>query len=218
MNNDRIWFANNGANVIGPFTSTELIQHSKSFTGTMVWGPGLTAWISFLEWKEKPNLDLARAYFLDHERHIPRTLNEIIDLITPSTHLQLVRFWLPVAGRSVSLFEVPEVCNAMGLPLRQQVRSKIEGTLILQKEGVRVSIPTETISANGVGARIGNNITFSGEVLISLRSEQLSGIEPTEATVLYNHNGSIGLRFNQLEPKSKNRIIEFVNSRQVDAA
>jgi hypothetical protein len=150
-------------------------------------------------------------FYLDHERHIARSLEEAIDLIRPSQELGQIRFWSPELGKTQSIFEIHSICQMLGLRARIP-RVPLEGIALIKKDGVQITVPTANISVGGLGARADEDFILSGDVVLVIRASGLDEIGPIKAAVIYNSRGKVGFRFFETTSHEKTKIEEFIRT------
>jgi hypothetical protein len=84
---------------------------------------------------------------------------------------------------------------------------------VIERGNLRVVAAVETVSAGGLGIRLGPEIALSGEVVLRLRGDGLSDIAPIRARVAYSRAGSVGLAFQGLGAETAAKIATYVRER-----
>jgi hypothetical protein len=218
----KMWFvcgACTGSKIHGPLTTSEVELELLASPTTTVWWKGIEHWMSGSEWLQMRDSALqnrSKHYFFDHERHIPRSLQETLDLIVPSKKIiQRIKLWSPVDNRSKSVFEVKPICDALGLKMRKFVRTPLSGVAVIKSGTMSFITELESVSAEGMGVKVSSGVELpKGEVTVTFERTEINQLAPVTAKLLYSHGGLAGFKFERINSESSHRIISHVKERE----
>lgn len=208
------WFVCVASTTMGPLSTEEVESFLAVSPNTMVWWRGMRYWVTPDEWYSMRDFVIANeaeVYFLDHERHIPRTLEEVVELVKPAgAYLSQIMLWSPKESRSKSVYEDKTICEALGLQHRQNVRAQANGLVVLKKGNVEYICEINTVSSSGLGATLMHNVEVSGEVTVFFKSSEIGDIAPIKAKIIYKHDRELGIKFEVMNAEAASYIISYI--------
>ena len=220
MDLKRMFFACTQGKTKGPLNSIEVEQMIVETPDALIWWKGQLHWQTAGEWlacKERVLGEQRQVYYLDHERHIPRTIEEVTDLLIPSKAvLSQVKIWSPVDGFSRSVFESRSICEAMGLRRRENIRTALDGNVTISKGKIILNAEIDTISSVGIGIHLNRNLdpALAGEFTITFKRTELLDVAPVSAELLYSQKDGVGFKFSRMSAETSHHIIGHVRSRE----
>jgi hypothetical protein len=218
MECEKVWFVAVDSKALGPLDDEAAEMLVESDPNALLWWQGQSNWVSPTEWMEMRGEVTARrggVYFLDHERHIPRSLPETIDLLMPSLgDIKAIKLWSHQANRNLSVYEVPEICMHLGISGRKYIRTALRGSAALKIDGQEIIAQLSSISISGIGLEVSLPVGASKDCTIEICSGPMAGTGPIEVTALYCQNGTTGFSFKALDRKTQDLISAYVRSRE----
>lgn len=207
----RKWFLFKREGLWGPFSSEEIKRLAKELDA--IWGLGISP-VSVSDWKkEKKDIELylEKAYFLEHEKHIPRSKEELLDLLKPMKNedLPFIRLFCHDEKRSYMVYEKEELALALGILNRKNIRAEVEGLVLIKKGKEKIIAPLSTISREGLGVKLKGE-PFQGEVEIFIRTKLLKELVRLNAEVLYYKKGIMGLKFTTISDADEAKVKKLV--------
>ncbi len=201
-----------GQSINGPLTTADCEVLKRANPDAVVWWMGATSWSSPEIWRAKKNSLEAKLdpwFYLDHERHIPRTFEEAVDLLRPADRLESIKLWSPSLERAQSVFEIRALCRVLGLPEREP-RVPLVGIVLIQQSEQLIEAQTKDLSTGGLGARVVSAVPLSGEVILSVESLNGINIGPMNAEVVFHRGERVGFKFTEINSNRKAEIEDFI--------
>lgn len=233
-----LWFIHSAGSVWGPFSSAEVQSRidSHSFdTNSLVWARGTNEWLPLSEWSTlNKKLDIAakqavsKVWYCDSGTGAPvgpLTQEELIQHLQGLNRWDIVTLWGAGQPKWLTLFEMPEVMELVGISRRTHPRAPLLATALLTPNEEAVSpqlLQVKTISVGGFSVKNGGYFNRGDKVQISIRSEQLEKSLHATGEILYvSQRGEAGIRFANLTPGDTKIIEQYIkrfNLEEADAA
>lgn len=223
--NPMTWFVHHDEKILGPFTSTKILQDLKSGEisyGAYVWSKGQVEWIPVSDWEI--NLDaLVAQSDSSKQKWKLRTPDEtfenvdfaeVVKKLKAMENLNRVTVSQQNATQWVPIYSSYAFMEALNLSRRNFLRAPLMGLAKVTKLGSRFSyvVKTASLGQGGIGV-FGLSPHFDSGMLVNIRieSEDLSCSINVNGSVVYNTDkGFIGIRFGDLPAESVAVIIEYL--------
>lgn len=218
------WFLLNAGQVTGPMTPEEIDSQLPGTSEPLVWGRGLTDWVSPEAWRKAMKTlgaaltEVVRAeephwrYRLEGREYGPYTSAEFIDALKKVTDYSNV----DVTGEGFNgwreIYAVQKIVDELGITRRAHQRVPIMGTLQVESAVGNFTAKVVSISEGGLGINDAPPLPIGEKLKGTMRSPHLFSEIPCTLEVVYvGSEGFTGLRFLQLPMEAQSAVIEYVN-------
>jgi hypothetical protein len=219
---DRRWFLLDINQVNGPFSVPEIEGMLQSVANPLIWGRGLSEWISPMLWREAlkdPNFSNPvtaqepRWKYRSGDREFgPVSYSELIQALKKELDYTGITVWNETTNEWAEIYLVPKVSDELGVSRRVHPRVPIMGTLQCDLPQGSTSVKVISISEGGVGVSSAANFKIGDKFKATLASPNLFISINCIIEVMYvGTEGYCGLRFVNLPMEAKSAVIEYVN-------
>jgi hypothetical protein len=214
------WFIHANDVVTGPFDTDTVrtkLQTGQVPSGSYIWWKGQREWIPISAWESQvDHIDAGRTPLG------PLTENELIENLKSMISLARVRLWAVGMEKWTSLFEVPDVMDALGISRRENQRAPLMGTVAVTRSNEDPKgyvLRTAAISVGGMGVNGKHDLRSGDAVSLLIKSPEIPGNMHLRGEVAYvTANGYCGIRFMQIHAESQAMILAYVKKFNQDAA
>jgi hypothetical protein len=221
------WFLYTDDIVSGPF-STEEVQ-TKLGTGQLttksfIWWKGQREWISLSMWQDQLS-QILEAGVTQTQKAVwyadlgttpigPLTQAELIQTLKPYTDLGRVRLWAVGMEKWMSLFEVHDVMELLGISRREFERAPLMGTVAITRgneDPKGFVVKAGSISVAGMGVANAHDLRRGDDIALLIKSKDLPNVLHVRGEVVYvTESGYAGVRFFKVHPESHSIIHDYV--------
>jgi hypothetical protein len=217
------WFLNNDEDISGPF-STEDIQKQIE-TGLpkdcFIWGKAQKDWITVRQWSaslptllhtsDKKLTSLKWHMAREGKSEGPYAREDLLHMLSNLSSLEGVMLWNKEMTGWVSVFDLHELMEEIGVDRRHTPRAKIRGTVKVTSGDISSIGQIQTLSEGGLGI-IGLENGFPGQELqVEIRAAALGGPIRAKAEIKYvTKSGFTGLHFTQISMEAKSTLIDYI--------
>jgi len=119
-----------------------------------------------------------------------------------------------------SLFEIPEVMDALGMSRRENQRAPLLGTVAVTRSNEDPKgyvLRTASISVGGIGVNGKHDLRTGDSVSLLIKSPEIPGNMHLRGEVAYvTANGYCGIRFGQVHSEVETLILDYVKKFSAD--
>jgi hypothetical protein len=218
---EKIWYKSEERKTSGPMTTMDLECAIINEETALVWWKGAPEWINVSKWREMRDEFIQSkipVFYLEPEKLVPMSLEETICVVKSRPFLGAVKLWTAQSEMGLSVFELEDICNALGINGRKQKRVPFNGNIVLENGNVRLIAKVRSLSAGGVGAVVSPDVDLSGELLIRFHSQELMNVAPIKSELVFRKNDSAGFKFNYVDSESLSAIVSYLRKNEEKAA
>jgi hypothetical protein len=214
------WFVQTGTKIHGPLDVLAVEQLYLKNMNCLVWGKGMSEWISFSEWKKNAETIAEKEarsslWQYRHNDQVSKIL-KIDDLVTELKALPTFDNVYVKSDQDPKwqiLFTSNPVTQKLGITRRTQLRVPIfgffEGHNITTNEDFRCKLLT--LSEGGCGFTEAMGLKIGHSIRGQLVSPNLNQSLLITGEVVYSGpGGELGIKFSTLSPESKSLVYEYV--------
>ncbi len=229
------WFLYSNEVVTGPF-KTEDVQ-TRINTGALppksfIWWKGQREWIPIATWQEQLDSILAAAttqaqkpvWYIDAGTSPigPLTQDEMISNLNSINDLGRVRLWAVGMQKWVSLFELHDVMELLGISRREHERAPLMGSVAVTRSNEDPRgfvVRAASISVAGMGLSGSHDLRRGDEVALLIKSPDLPGNIHVRGEIAYTtEQGYAGVRFAKTSAETQAIILDYVKRFKVAIA
>lgn len=219
----RKWFVLSNDEVHGPFEKEQIPEELSKFSSPLIWGRGLTDWLSPEQWNKvlsdyQANAERARA---QNERlwmvryrgqELPAMpYPQMIDYLKTIPDHAEVLIWTEGYPEWKEIYQIHKVLDDLGVSRRRHPRVPIMGQVDFENQGGQFSGRALSISEGGLGVTDTPPVRIGDRFKVVVKSSNLfSPLHATVEVVFAGADGYCGLKFSGLPMESKSAIIEYV--------
>lgn len=224
------WFLMQSEKVVGPMSADEIdrkLAQGDLKSTDLVWGMGLTTWVSLDQWRnERPRLEAAAKeaipeppsetwhYAYDGKSYGPFSRKDLLQQLKPIDNVPGISLWTKGMKEWAPIFEFHDVLSELGVNKRQIPRAEINGKAILKTNGVTLVAQLFSVSEGGFSIRLDAGLAAGQNVQAELQSPVFKDPVHAKAEVRYSANGFIGLKFSQVSAEHQAIIAQHVRQSQ----
>jgi hypothetical protein len=221
------WFLYTQDVVSGPF-STEEVQ-TKLGTGQLtaesfIWWKGQREWISVSTWQDQLPVIL-ESTMSQAQKAVwyadlgtapigPLTQTELLQTLKPVSDLGRIRLWAVGMEKWMSLFELHNVMELLGISRREFDRAPLMGTVAITRgneDPKGFVVKTGSISVAGMGVSGAHDLRRGDDIALLIKSKDLpSGMHLRGEVVYVTDAGYAGVRFVKIHPETRSIIYDYV--------
>lgn len=217
------WFFLRSNQVHGPYDLKEIEELSVSDGNGLIWGRGLTEWISFNKFQEYLKSESYRKesqgaiepqwrYKYDQKEFGPMHYQELLAHLRRLPDPEKLELWSDEFNEWREIYLVAKVADELGVSRRSYPRVPIMGNLICETSRGPIEVKVISLSEGGFGASHGDSLQVGERFKAVLSSPNLFISIHCQCEVLHiNKEGYTGLRFINLPTEAKGAIIEYIN-------
>ncbi len=214
------WFVQIGTKIHGPLSIEDVEKWHQKHKECLVWGKGMTEWVSHFEWKlsqdeaaAKENRITLWQYRKDDKESKILKIDELISELRGLSSYDNIYVKSDADPKWQILFTSSDVTEKLGITRRTQLRVPIfgffEGHNLATNEDFRCKLLTLSEGGCGfteaLGLKIGHSIR--GQII----SPNLNQTIMILGDVVYaGTGGDLGIRFTQLTPETKALVLDYV--------
>jgi len=217
------WFALVEGQVRGPFLKDDLESQLKGWPGALIWGRGMSEWLSAERWHESllelnkqnslHNQKLERQWrlLIDGQELKPMSHDEMIRLLRNKTDLTHVRIWTEGYSDWKDIYQIHKIMDELGVSRRTHPRVPVMGSMNCDGPNGQFTGRLLSISEGGLGATEGPQAKIGDKLKVVIKSPNLNSyIHATVEVVYVGPNGYFGMKFMGLQTESRSLIIEYI--------
>lgn len=227
----RKWFILSNDQVKGPFEKDAVESSLSQYQNPLIWGRGLTDWLSPDQWERhliemestayRSQLQSEREWRLrlgDQELR-PMLYSQMIDYLKNQADLSQFLLWTEGYSEWKELFQIHKIMDDLGVSRRRHPRVPIMGQIEAEGTTGNFTGRALSISEGGLGLTDAPRARIGDKYKIIIKSANLfTPLHATAEVVFAGHDGYIGMKFTGLPNESKSAIIEYVNKFTANAA
>ena len=221
------WFIYSNDVVSGPFSTDEV--RSKLSSGQLdakafIWWRGQREWVPVASWMDQlpkllesaTNQEEKAVWYIDLGSAPigPLTQRELIENLLNVSELGRVRLWAVGMAAWVSLFEVQEVMEQLGISRREHERAPIMGTVAVTRSNDAPKgfvLKLSSLSLGGIGASGSHDLRRGDDVALLLKSGDLPTNVHLRGEIVYvTSAGYVGIRFQRVSAEAQGIILDYV--------
>ena len=217
------WFILENESVQGPFSAAELKSRFSHNPGNqvMVWSKILPQWTPADQWLAQADEMIRESQFqkdgggwyygLRGQSHGPMSKRDLIKTLSNLTNVKEVLLWTKGFPNWVTIYQVHEILEEVGINRREHPRAEISGQVKFNVQGRDIVVPLVMISQGGLGVENSQNLNVGQDVMVEIISPHLGSSIRANAAVRYiSKTGYTGFKFSKIHPEAKSKIIDFV--------
>ncbi len=220
------WFVQKDNIISGPFDQTQIEQYllRNLEQSLLIWGKGMSEWLSPTEWNHYLNLNKNKIetatkgpvwkFKNDDKESEPLCFNDLILALKALDTFENAVVKNETLSKWESVFSISAVADALGVTRRNTPRVPILGFLVGERidDHSPVHSKVVTISEGGCGVADDSSLRPGVSIKGVLQSPNLSTDIHIQADVVYvGPDGYTGLKFSSISPEFKSQIIEYIN-------
>lgn len=219
------WFVSGDDQQIqGPLTSDEAETLFRTLTKPLIWGRGLTEWLTPVQWKEAlsnqgaalsettPREEPHWKYRYAGTEYGPFVYADLLEDLRKVTDYGDVTVFGEGFTAWTEIYGVQQLVDELGITRRAHPRVPIMGNLKIETAQGPVDALVTTISEGGCGITNSPPMTIGEKFRAELTSPNLFVTINCICEVVYvGPDGSTGLRFHQLPTETQSALVEYVN-------
>lgn len=223
----RIWFVLNQGQVFGPFSTNEVEEQLQANTWNAdcrIWWRGQQEWMSADQWRrELPQIVTGQQNKEEKTWYLavygdcigPLSFSELIRQIKEQKNPKDLRVWSEFLDDWHSLFNIPDVMQALGIRERKTPRAHIQGTAEFKINNSQHTFDLATLGAGGFGIKYALFLKPGQIVPVTLHSSALAAPIFATAKVLYVSQDAVtGLQFQSIAAEAKALIVSFLKNKE----
>ncbi len=216
------WFLLTNNEISGPYHEDEIAPLAAASPDALIWGHGLSEWVSPGEWKKSLSSLDEILKSLKEDMNPSWMLKQGEDESGPFTYDQLVQTLKnhPMPAEVLfkqlnepdwnDIYHYPTLVEEVGITRRQHNRVPISGIFRYEKNGILFDSLLASVSQGGIGIVEAQGIAVGDKLRGQIESPQLATTINCQCDVLYLHqDGHWGLRFVNLPAEAQTIIIEY---------
>lgn len=229
------WFIHANDVVTGPFDTETVrtkLQTGQVPSGSFIWWKGQREWIPISAWESQVDQIVQGAsdraqkqvWYIDAGKTPlgPLTETELVENLKSMSSLARVRLWAVGMEKWTSLFEVPDVMDALGMSRRENQRAPLMGTVAVTRSNEDPKgyvLRTASISVGGIGVNGKHDLRAGDAVSLLVKSPEIPGNMHLRGEIAYvTANGYCGIRFAQVHSETQSMILTYVKKFNSDAS
>lgn len=189
-----------------------------------VWWKGQREWLAIRTWElqldrllQNEKTAAQPIWYIDvgaPEPMGPVTMSELLDVLRGAKNLAKTRLWTAGYASWISLFEVPDVMENLGLSRRESERAPLMGSAMIQRptEGLApITVATASISLGGMGLNGAHDMHKGDHCQIVIKSPDFpQTLHLNGETIYVTPNGYAGVKFDRVQPETHSLIHDYI--------
>ncbi len=212
--------------VKGPFSTEQIeagLQTGDIAGSSFIWWKGQREWMPINLWKSQlPTILDAQNQLQKPVWYIdvgaspmgPLTQAELIGNLRALEELSRVRIWAVGMKKWMSIFEMHDVMELIGISRRETDRAPLMGSVALSRSNddpKSFMLRAASISINGLGLSGAHDLRRGDEVAMLVKSTELASHLHVRGTVIYvTEAGYAGIRFTTANSETQSLIFDYV--------
>ncbi len=222
-----MWFVYSSDVVTGPFSTDELKQQVRDAqvpSSSFVWWKGQREWLSIKDWetqlthmkKVEEQKAPTAVWYVDVAGSSvgPLTHKEMLAHLRGVSNLSKVRLWTNGMPKWLSIFEMPETMEQLGMSRRENERAPLMGSVVVTRDtddAHPLITKAASISIGGLGVNDAGSLIRGEEINVLIKSPEISVPMRMRASVVYvTSSGHAGLKFVSIHPETQSIIFDYV--------
>jgi len=223
VSNQKKWFFLKNNEVTGPFTESEINPLAAGSPEALIWGQGMSEWVSHAEWRKSLDhlqdvlkglqSDMTPSWLLKYNdiTQGPYIYDQLVMALKAHPAPSEVLIKTNPESQWQGIYDFPPLVEEIGLTRRQHNRAPISGIFKFEKNGQTHEALLGSISQGGIGILEAQGISVGDVLKGEIQSHQLPTSINCQCEVLYfqQEDGNWGLRFINLPAESMSLVVEY---------
>ncbi len=214
------WFVQLNTKIHGPLSANEVETWHTKNQDCLVWGKGMSEWISYPEWQQfqaeatvKANRTTLWQYRLNDKESKILKIEELLSELRGLPSYDNIYVKSDLDPKWQILFTSSQITEQLGITRRTQLRVPIfgffEGHNATTDEPLRCKLLT--LSEGGCGLTEAHGLKIGHSIRGQLVSPNLNQTISVFGEVVYAGNsGDLGIKFSSLSQESRSLILDYV--------